>query len=99
MMVYSNQQIYNNITTTLSGIKYINYELELNILGEDITFDFSYNENEMRILCAQLNFNGWRFWQHMKDSGLSFGPDNDKIIEKRVKILSRREKLKEIKNA
>lgn len=77
----------------------MNYEMELNILGEDITFDFSYNEYQMRILCAQLNFNGWRFWRHMKDAGLSFGLDNDKLIEKRVKILYRREKLKEIKNA
>jgi hypothetical protein len=63
----------------------------INVLGIDLEFNFI--SNEIRLSIATLNFNGYRFWNHLKKAGISFGEDNDKKIEDRVKILSRKEKL------
>jgi hypothetical protein len=64
----------------------------LNVLGIDI--DFEWVDDNRRITIALINHNGWQFWKHLKDTGFTFGEKIDEIIDNRVKILSRRDKLK-----
>jgi hypothetical protein len=84
-------QVWNNSTwNTITSTK-------INILGIECDFDWMLN-NDVKIAIANLNFNGYRYWYHLKEAEYSFGEENDKKIDNQVKILSRRAKLKKIPN-
>lgn len=74
------------------GIMYSSENIE--ILGNEI--EFNYISNEKRIAIAMLNFQGYKFWHHLKKSGFTFGEEIDNKIWERVKILSRKEKLNKL---
>jgi hypothetical protein len=67
----------------------------INVLGKDVEFSNGLNDNQ-RVTIAMLNFNGYKFWKHLKNSNYSFGPEIDEQIDKIVIVLDRQDKLNSI---
>lgn len=89
----------NNTGTTVSlKIKEI-INKKINILGHEVKVNDSlFNNIDFKIIIANLNFNGWKYWKCIKDTGINFDKETERQIERIIIIEKRKEIIKEIKN-